>query len=71
MCLLLELIALPIACLLDISRADRVILILSVVFILFTEVINTATEAVVDPVGIEIYPLSDFKDILCCNFSTS
>lgn len=61
---ILVLIALPVACFLDISRAERVILILSVVFILFTEVINTAIEAVVDRVGLEIHPLSGLaKDL--------
>ncbi|WP_448212257.1 diacylglycerol kinase [Colwellia sp. MEBiC06753] len=49
---------------LDVSAVERLLLILSVVFILFTEVINTAIEAVVDRVGLEIHPLSGLaKDL--------
>jgi diacylglycerol kinase (ATP) len=39
-------------------------LILAVIFIIFTEVINTAIEAVVDRVGLDIHPLSGLaKDL--------
>ncbi|TYK67264.1 diacylglycerol kinase [Colwellia echini] len=62
--LLLLLIAVPITFLFNISVLEQVILILAIIFIIFTEVINTAIEAVVDRVGLEIHPLSGLaKDL--------
>ena len=43
---------------------EQVTLILAVLFIIFTEIVNTAIEAVVDRVGLEIHPLSGLaKDL--------
>ena len=62
--LLLLLIAIPLSFLFDISAMEQMMLILSVIFIIFTEIINTAIEAVVDRVSLEIHPLSGLaKDL--------
>jgi diacylglycerol kinase (ATP) len=62
--LLLILLAIPTSFLFDISVKEQVILVLAIIFIIFTEVINTAIEAVVDRVGLEIHPLSGLaKDL--------
>ena len=62
--LLLLLIAIPTSFAFDISVKEQVVLILAIVFIIFTEIINTAIEAVVDRVGLEIHPLSGLaKDL--------
>tara|TARA_R110000744_G_scaffold20279_2_gene53263 strand:- start:14558 stop:14923 length:366 start_codon:yes stop_codon:yes gene_type:complete len=62
--LLLLLIALPISFAFDISALEQVSLILAILFIIFTEIINTAIEAVVDRIGLEIHPLSGLaKDL--------
>jgi len=54
----------PITFLFNISVKEQIILITSLLFIVFTEVINTAIEAVVDRVGLEIHPLSGLaKDL--------
>ena len=46
------------ACYLDISTVQSVFLILSLMFVLFAEMVNTAIEAVVDRVGLEYHTLS-------------
>ncbi|WP_237293649.1 diacylglycerol kinase [Vibrio sp. CK2-1] len=46
------------ACYLDISAVQSVCLILSMMFVLFAEMVNTAIEAVVDRVGLEYHTLS-------------
>ena len=62
--LLLLLFVVPISFLFDITYKEQMILVLSVIFIIFTEVINTAIEAVVDRVGLDIHPLSGLaKDL--------
>lgn len=62
--ILLLLLAIPISFLFDISFKEQLILIVAIVFIIFTEVINTAIEAVVDRVGLDIHPLSGLaKDL--------
>ena len=62
--LLLLLIAIPATFFLHVSNKEQAILILAVLFIMFTEIINTAIEAVVDRVGLEIHPLSGLaKDL--------
>ncbi len=62
--LLLLLITIPLSFAFDISAKEQVILILAVLFIIFTEIINTAIEAVVDRVGLDIHPLSGLaKDL--------
>jgi diacylglycerol kinase (ATP) len=52
------LILLPLACWLDVSTTERVLLIFSVVFVLIVEILNTAVEAVVDRVGFEEHELA-------------
>ena len=62
--LLLLFFTVPITFLFNISYMEQMILVLSVIFIIFTEVINTAIEAVVDRVGLDIHPLSGLaKDL--------
>jgi len=62
--LLLLLLLTPITFLFDITRLEQVTLIISLLFIIFTEIINTAIEAVVDRIGLEIHPLSGLaKDL--------
>lgn len=56
--LLLALMALPVALFLDISRVERVLLIIVTFIVLIAELINSAIEAVVDRVGEEIHELS-------------
>ncbi len=54
----------PVTFFFDISRFEQAILIISLLFIIFTEVLNTAIEAVVDRIGLEIHPLSGLaKDL--------
>jgi len=52
------LVLLPIACLLNVTMAERVLLIFSVVLVLIVEILNTAVEAVVDRVGREEHELA-------------
>lgn len=62
--LMLLLVAIPISFLFDISFKEQVVLILAIIFIIFTEIFNTAIEAVVDRVGLDIHPLSGLaKDL--------
>jgi len=53
--LLLLLVAIPMTFIFDITMKEQLILILAVLFIIFTEIINTAIEAVVDRVGLEFH----------------
>lgn len=62
--LILLLVLIPTTFLFDISLYEQTALIISLFFIVFTEVINTAIEAVVDRIGLEIHPLSGLaKDL--------
>lgn len=62
--LLLLIVVIPITFLFEISVKEQAMLVLSVVFIIFTEILNTAIEAVVDRVGLEFHPLSGLaKDL--------
>ena len=62
--LLLLLITVPLSFLFEVTRMEQVALVLSVLFIVFTEIINTAIEAVVDRISLEIHPLSGLaKDL--------
>ena len=56
--LLLAVVFIPIAVLLDISRLERVLLIVVTVLILVAEILNSAIEAVVDRIGPEYHELS-------------
>ncbi|MEJ4045958.1 diacylglycerol kinase [Erwinia sp. SLM-02] len=51
-------IAILIACWLDVDAVTRVLLIGSVVMVIIVEILNSAIEAVVDRIGTEIHPLA-------------
>ncbi|WP_339672796.1 diacylglycerol kinase [Dasania marina] len=62
--ILLLLLVIPCTFIFSISGKEQILLILSIVFIIFTEILNTAIEAVVDRIGLEINPLSGLaKDL--------
>lgn len=54
----LNLVLLPVACLLDVSRVERVLLILTPLLALVVELLNSAIEAVVDRISLNLHPLS-------------
>ncbi len=56
--LALCIILLPLACWLNISPAERALLIASLLLVLIVELINSAIEAVVDRIGAEHHELS-------------
>lgn len=55
---LLAVILIPVALLLPVSLLEKAILINSVLFLLLTEILNSAIEAVVDRIGMEVHPLA-------------
>ena len=55
---LLNLVLIPIALLLDVSRVERAVLVGVVFLALIIEVLNSAIEATVDRVSLELHPLS-------------
>lgn len=55
---LLAVILIPVALLLPVTPLEKVILINSVLFLLLVEILNSAVEAVVDRIGMEIHPLA-------------
>ena len=55
---LLALVLLPIAFYMDVTTLERLLLILSVIFVLVVEILNSAIEAVVDRFGGEHHELS-------------
>ncbi len=58
------LVLIPLACLLDVQVAERLLLIASIVLVLIVELLNSAVEAVVDRIGAERHELSGrAKDI--------
>jgi diacylglycerol kinase (ATP) len=62
--LLLLAILTPVTFVFDITRLEQVFLVISLLFIVFAEVINTAIETVVDRIGLEMHPLSGLaKDL--------
>ncbi|PLY01569.1 MAG: diacylglycerol kinase [Desulfuromonas sp.] len=56
--LLLALVLIPLACLLEVSPCERLLLIGVVLLVLIVELLNSAIEAVVDRVGAEFHELS-------------
>lgn len=54
----LNLVLLPTACLLDVSRVERVLLMLTPLLALVVELLNSAIEAVVDRISLNLHPLS-------------
>lgn len=62
-CVLL-IISIPVSLSLGDTAFEKAILIISVLFILLMEIVNTAIEVVVDRIGVEIHPLSGLaKDL--------
>lgn len=62
--LLMLIVLTPATFFFDITIFEQAMLIISLLFIIFTEVLNTAIEAVVDRIGLEIHPLSGLaKDL--------
>lgn len=53
-----SIIAIIIACWLDVDAITRVLLIGSVMLVIIVEILNSAIEAVVDRIGSEIHPLA-------------
>lgn len=61
---LLAVIFLPLALLLDVPPASKAMLIVSVMLVLIVELLNSAIEAIVDRVSLELHPLAKrAKDI--------
>lgn len=56
--LLLNIVLIPLACLLDITSTERAMLIMVTAFTLIVELVNTAIEAAIDRISLEIHPLS-------------
>jgi len=54
----------PLTFVFDTTRLEQTLLLISLLFIIFTEVLNTAIEVVVDRISLEINPLSGLaKDL--------
>ena len=56
--LMVAAVGLPVAFLLDVSRTERLLLIMVTVMLLVVELVNSAVEAVVDRIGPEFHELS-------------
>lgn len=56
--LVLNLILIPIACLLDVSRSERALLSMVAIVALIVELLNSAIEAAIDRISLAIHPLS-------------
>ena len=62
--MLLALVLLPTALWLDVALTAKALLIISVMLVLIVELLNSAVEAVVDRVSVELHPLAKrAKDI--------
>ena len=55
---LAALVLIPLACFLDVTTVERILLVFAVVFVLIVELLNTAVEAVVDRIGHEHHVLA-------------
>ncbi len=56
--LLLNLVLIPVACTMEVTRSERVLLIVAPLISLIVELVNSAIEATVDRVSLDIHPLS-------------
>ncbi|MAB24138.1 diacylglycerol kinase [Pseudomonas neustonica] len=56
--LALSAVLIPLACLLEVSSLERAVLLLVVFVALIVELLNSAIEAVVDRISLELHPLS-------------
>jgi diacylglycerol kinase (ATP) len=62
-CLLLA-IAVPISFIFDITAMEQVVLICSILFVMLTEIVNTAIEVIIDRISLKLHPLSGLaKDL--------
>lgn len=62
-CLLLA-IAVPISFIFDITAMEHVVLIGAILFVMLTEIVNTAIEVIIDRISLELHPLSGLaKDL--------
>ena len=62
----LNLLLLPLACLVDVGRTERALLMLVPLLALVGELLNSAIEAVVDRISLNLHPLSkQAKDMGC------
>lgn len=55
---MVELVLLPLACLVDVGRTERALLMLVPLLALVVELLNSAIEAVVDRISLNLHPLS-------------
>lgn len=55
---MLTIVLTPVALLLPVTGLEKLLLILSLLFLVLVELLNSAVEAVVDRIGPEIHPLS-------------
>ncbi|MFO1312940.1 MAG: diacylglycerol kinase [Burkholderiales bacterium] len=51
-------VLIPLACLLDVTSVERVLLIASVLFVLVVELLNSSVEAAIDRIGFDTHRLS-------------
>lgn len=56
--LLLNLVLIPIACLADVTRSERALLLMTPLLALIVELLNSAIEAAIDRISLAIHPLS-------------
>lgn len=56
--LLLNLVLIPIACLVDVTRSERALLLMTPLLALIVELLNSAIEAAIDRISLAIHPLS-------------
>lgn len=56
--LVLSAVLIPLACVLNVSALERAVLLLVVFVALIVELLNSAIEAVVDRISLELHPLS-------------
>lgn len=51
-------ILIPVVFLVDVTRAERALLLFSIIFVLIVELLNTGIEVVVDRIGADFHELS-------------
>lgn len=56
--LLINLVLVPVAFLLDVSRVERALMVAVCVLALIVELLNSAVEAAIDRISLELHPLS-------------
>ena len=56
--LLLNLVLVPVACMVDVTRSERALLVMTPLLALIVELLNSAIEAAIDRISLAIHPLS-------------